>query len=88
VRDESLPINQVIVGDVLDVLLTLPDECVDCVVTSPPYWGLRDYGVEGQIGLEATPEEFVAKIQRICHAYVRTLPEILGQGREMGQMSP
>lgn len=43
-RDESLPINQVIVGDVLDVLRTLPDECVDCVVTSPPYWGLRDYG--------------------------------------------
>ena len=55
-RDESLPINQVIVGDVLDVLRTLPDECVDCVVTSPPYWGLRDYGVEGQIGLEATPD--------------------------------
>jgi DNA modification methylase len=41
-------------GDVLAVLATLPDESVDCVVTSPPYWGLRDYGVEGQIGLERT----------------------------------
>jgi DNA modification methylase len=41
-------------GDVLAVLATLPEESVDCVVTSPPYWGLRDYGVEGQIGLEPT----------------------------------
>lgn len=72
-RDESLPINQVIVGDVLDVLRTLPDECVDCVVTSPPYWGLRDYGVEGQIGLEATPEEFVAKMVEVFREVRRVL---------------
>lgn len=39
-------------GDCLAVLKTLPSESVDCVVTSPPYWGLRDYGVEGQIGME------------------------------------
>jgi len=39
-------------GDVLEVLHTLPDESVHCVVTSPPYWGLRDYEVDGQIGLE------------------------------------
>lgn len=39
-------------GDSLEVLRTLPDESVQCCVTSPPYWGLRDYGVEGQIGLE------------------------------------
>jgi DNA modification methylase len=38
-------------GDCRDVLRTLPDESVHCVVTSPPYWGLRDYGVDGQIGL-------------------------------------
>ena len=72
-RDESLPINQVIVGDVLDVLLTLPDECVDCVVTSPPYWGLRDYGVEGQIGLEATPDEFVARMVEVFREVRRVL---------------
>jgi len=48
--------------DVLEGLRTLPDESVQCVVTSPPYWGLRDYGVAGQLGLEKTPEEFVAKM--------------------------
>src|SRR5258708_4565722 len=47
-------------GDALTVLKTLPDECVQCVVTSPPYWGLRDYRVTGQLGMEATPEQYVA----------------------------
>jgi DNA modification methylase len=49
-------------GDCRDVLATLPDESVHCVVTSPPYFGLRDYGVAGQIGLEATPDAFVAEL--------------------------
>lgn len=40
-------------GDALDVLGTLPTESVDCIVTSPPYYGLRDYGVDGQYGLLA-----------------------------------
>jgi DNA modification methylase len=53
---------QLYVGDVLDVLKQLPDQHVNCIVTSPPYWGLRDYGMEGQIGLEATPQEYVAKM--------------------------
>ena len=47
------------VGDAAEVLATLPHGSVDCIVTSPPYWGLRDYGHEDQIGLEATPEEYV-----------------------------
>lgn len=47
-------------GDCRDVLRTLPDQSVHCVVTSPPYFGLRDYDVAGQMGLEATPAEFVA----------------------------
>lgn len=47
-------------GDVLAVLKTLPDNSIDCVVTSPPYWGLRDYGVDGQIGLEPTLAEHLA----------------------------
>jgi DNA modification methylase len=42
------------VGDCIDVMRTMPAGSVDCVVTSPPYWGLRDYGVAGQIGLEPT----------------------------------
>ena len=44
--------DAIIQGDVLEVLRTLPDEHVQCVVTSPPYWNLRDYGVAGQLGLE------------------------------------
>jgi DNA modification methylase len=49
-------------GDWIEVLRTMPDESVHCVVTSPPYWGLRDYRVDGQLGLERTPEEYVAKM--------------------------
>ena len=49
-------------GDVSDVLPRLPDESVQCVVTSPPYWGLRDYGVQGQIGLEETLASYVLKL--------------------------
>lgn len=49
-------------GDALDVLRQLPSKSVHCCVTSPPYWGLRDYGVTGQLGLESTPQEYVAKM--------------------------
>lgn len=48
------------IGDVRDELAKLADDSVDCVVTSPPYWGLRDYGVEGQLGLEPTPDAHLA----------------------------
>lgn len=50
----------IIIGDVREKLRELPSDSVDCVVTSPPYWGLRDYGVEGQIGLERTLGEHLA----------------------------
>jgi DNA modification methylase len=50
------------VGDWIEQLRTLPDESVHCCVTSPPYWGLRDYGVVGQCGLEASLAEFLAKL--------------------------
>jgi hypothetical protein len=46
-------------NDVLEVLKQLPDESIDCVITSPPYWALRDYGVEGQLGLEPTFQEYL-----------------------------
>ena len=57
--------NKIYQGDSLEVLKTYPDEIVDCVVTSPPYWGLRDYGTEGQLGLEETPEEFVENLVKL-----------------------
>jgi len=61
------------VGDVSEVLAQLPDESVHCVVTSPPYWGLRDYGVDGQIGLEPTPEEYVARMVAVFGEVRRVL---------------
>ena len=69
----TLPINEIICGDALEVLKTFPDESIDCVVTSPPYWGLRDYGVEGQLGLEKTPEEYVAKMVEVFREIKRVL---------------
>lgn len=60
-------------GDVIDCLRSLPDACVQCVVTSPPYWGLRDYGVEGQIGLEPTPGEYVEKMVEVFREVRRVL---------------
>ena len=56
---------RILVGDVRAQLRTLPDESVHCVVTSPPYWGLRDYKVSGQIGLEKTVDEYVAKMVEV-----------------------
>jgi DNA modification methylase len=53
---------QIINADWMEGLKQLADGSVHCCVTSPPYWGLRDYGVKGQLGLERTPEEFIAKV--------------------------
>lgn len=55
----ELEINKIYQGHCLEVLKTFRDESVNTVVTSPPYWGLRDYGVDGQIGLEDSVEEYV-----------------------------
>ena len=68
-----LETNKIYQGDVLNVLKTFPDESIHCCVTSPPYWGLRDYGVEGQIGLEKTPEEYVAKMVEVFREVKRVL---------------
>lgn len=64
---------RVIEGDCRDVLRTLPDASVHCIVTSPPYFGLRDYGVAGQMGLEPTPDEFVAGMVGVFREARRTL---------------
>jgi len=65
--------TRVLVGDVLDRLRELPDASVHCCVTSPPYWGLRDYGTEGQIGLEPTVEDWVAKMVEVFREVRRVL---------------
>lgn len=64
---------QIINADAIDGLRTLPDQSVQTVITSPPYWALRDYGVEGQIGLEATPEEYVARMVEVFREVRRVL---------------
>lgn len=61
------------VGDAEEVLAGVPDESVQCVVTSPPYWGLRDYGVDGQIGLEETLTEYLARLTRVFREVRRVL---------------
>lgn len=60
-------------SDCLDVLRTMPDASVQCCVTSPPYWGLRDYGVDGQLGLEETPEEYVDNMVGVFREVQRVL---------------
>lgn len=64
---------RVIQADALEGPRSLPGESVQCCVTSPPFWGLRDYGVEGQLGLEPTPEEYVARMVDIFREVRRVL---------------
>ena len=68
-----MELNKVYLGDALKILKTLPDDSVDCCVTSPPYYSLRDYGVKGQIGLEDTPEKFIRKLTRVFAEVYRVL---------------
>lgn len=68
-----MEVNKIYRGDALEVLKSFPDESVDCVVTSPPYWALRDYGVEGQLGLEPTFEEYINKLCDIFNEVKRVL---------------
>jgi len=61
------------IGDCIAELGKLPDGYAQCCVTSPPYWGLRDYGIRGQLGLEQTPEEYVARMVAVFRAVRRVL---------------
>lgn len=65
--------SEIIIGNCLDVLPTLPEKSVQCVVTSPPYYGLRDYGCDGQIGLEDSPELYVDKLVTVFREVKRVL---------------
>lgn len=60
-------------GDCREVMRAMPAQSVHCCVTSPPYFGLRDYGVDGQLGLEATPDEFVADMVEVFREVRRVL---------------
>lgn len=64
---------RILTGDCRTVLQTLADESVNCVVTSPPYFGLRDYGMDGQIGLEPTPDAFVVEMVAVFREVRRVL---------------
>ena len=72
-HDISEITNTILCGDALSELKKIPDECVDMCCTSPPYWNLRDYGVDGQIGMEETPEIFIQKLVEIFHEVKRVL---------------
>ena len=65
--------TKILTGDCRETLKALPDCSVHCCVTSPPYWGLRDYGHSDQIGMEKTPEEFVANILTVAREVKRIL---------------
>ncbi len=62
-------------GDAVEQLATLPDGSVDCCVTSPPYWGLRCYGVDRQLGLEPTPDEYIAGMVAVFREVRRVLKD-------------
>lgn len=64
---------QIITGDALTELKKLPDNSINCCITSPPYYGLRDYGTDGQIGLEETPSEYIEKLVTVFREVRRVL---------------
>lgn len=66
-------LNKIQCGDVRELIKGLPDNSIDCCVTSPPYYGLRDYGHPDQIGLEQTPEQYVAGMVQVFEQARRVL---------------
>lgn len=74
-QQERLKFDQSLIfeGDALSVLHSLPNELVQCAITSPPYWGMRDYGVDAQLGLEPTLPEFLDHLVRVFDEVKRIL---------------
>lgn len=68
-----MDLNKIYCGDSLEVLKTFPDNFIDCVITSPPYYALRDYGIDGQLGLEKTFHEYLNKLIEIFSEVKRVL---------------
>ncbi len=67
--------NKIMCADALNGLRSLPDGCVSMCVTSPPYYGLRDYGIDGQIGTEQSPAEYIARLVAVFHEVHRVMKE-------------
>ncbi|QJQ21437.1 site-specific DNA-methyltransferase [Pseudomonas sp. SK] len=65
--------HRILVGDCIEMMRTLPDQSAHTCITSPPYFGLRDYGVDGQIGLEASPREFIESMVAVFREVHRVL---------------
>lgn len=70
-----MELNKIYLGDSLKVLKTFPSESIDCVITSPPYWGLRDYGNDNQLGLEKNFQEYINKLCDIFDEVKRVLKQ-------------
>ena len=66
---------QIFCGDALDVLKTLNEKSVRCCITSPPYYWLRDYGIDKQIGMENTVAEYIDKLVSVFHEVKRVLTD-------------
>ena len=71
----TMELDTILCGDSLNVLKALPESSIHCCVTSPPYFGLRDYGVDGQIGLEGTPHEYVSRLVEVFREVRRVLKD-------------
>jgi len=92
-------LNKIYQGDALEVLKTFPDECIDSVITSPPYWKLRDYEVKGQIGLEESVQGYLIRLAEVFLQVKRVLKSTgtcfvvisdtyYGGGRNKGNHNP
>ncbi len=88
----TAPVDQVLCGDALEELQSLPSDCIDCIVTSPPYYRQRDYEDEKQVGLEKTPEEYIDRLSAAFKEALRVLKPsgtcwlVIGDKYEHGQM--
>ena len=72
-RYTTIQLDIIHTGDCLEILKTLPDDSVHCCVTSPPYYALRDYGMEAQIGRETTPKEYISRLTEVFTEVRRVL---------------
>ena len=79
--------NEILQGSALEVLKTLPAESISCCISSPPYWALRDYGVNGQLGLEKTFEEYIEMANKRVMQGERGIP-VKEQRQGQGALFP
>lgn len=71
--EDTTMMTTVITGNCVDVLKTMQDNSVHCCVTSPPYWGHKDYGIENQLGIERSPDEYISKVVEVFREVHRVL---------------